>query len=71
MLSVGQVAERLGVSRQTVARLIESGALAAHRIGGAYKVPEQDLAAYLERTRVATTKAAEGKDPSAAGGNAP
>jgi excisionase family DNA binding protein len=54
MLSVAQVAERLGVSERTVIRLIVAGELAAHRIGNVYRVAAEELAAYLDRTRVAT-----------------
>lgn len=72
MLTLTQVAKRLGVSTPTVKRLIKTGALAAHRISNVYRVPEEDLADYLRRTRIpATTQAAEGGHPSAAGGNAP
>jgi excisionase family DNA binding protein len=52
MLSVAEVARRLGVSEQTVLRLIGAGELAAYRVGRAYKVNGDDLAAYLDRARV-------------------
>jgi excisionase family DNA binding protein len=52
MLSVKEVAGRLGVSEQTVLKLIERGELATSRVGRQYRVAEADLAAYLERTKV-------------------
>jgi excisionase family DNA binding protein len=54
MLSVAEVAERLGCSPDTVQRLIAAGELPAYRIGGRLKVNEADLAEYLNRARVAT-----------------
>jgi excisionase family DNA binding protein len=53
MLTVQEVAERLAVSESTVIRLIESGALIAHRIGKLLRIAEEDLAAFLARTVVA------------------
>ena len=52
MMRVGEVARRLDVSGKTVYRLIASGSLGAHRIGGEYRVSEQQLHAYLESTVV-------------------
>ncbi len=56
MLSVAQVAKRLGVSSRTVTRLIVAGELTAHQIGSVYRVAAEDLAAYLARTRVEVTQ---------------
>lgn len=52
MLSVAEVAQRLGVSEQTVLRLITAGDLAAHKVGKQYRIAPDDLAAYLDRARV-------------------
>lgn len=52
LLSVGQVAERLGVSEMTVYRLLDAGDLAEHRIGKLRRVSPEDLAVYLAATRV-------------------
>lgn len=52
LLSVPQVAERLGVSPMTVYRLLDAGELAEHRIGKMRRVAPEDLAAYLAATRV-------------------
>lgn len=48
---VRDVAEHLGVSRQTVTNYILRGELRAWRLGGKFKVTEADLRAYLERCR--------------------
>ncbi|WP_145383197.1 helix-turn-helix domain-containing protein [Botrimarina mediterranea] len=50
LFTVAMVAERLRVSRTTVYQLVESGKLAAHRVGGgrgAIRVSEEQLAEYL------------------------
>lgn len=54
MLSVAEVAERLGVSEQTVLRLITAGDLGAHKVGKQYRIDPQALADYLARARVVT-----------------
>lgn len=48
MLSTGAVARRLGVSKQTVRRLIEEGQLPALRVSKHYRVSETDLASFIE-----------------------
>jgi excisionase family DNA binding protein len=42
-----QVAELLGVCRASAYRLIETGELAATRVGSLYRVPEAAVAALL------------------------
>ncbi len=48
-LSADQVAFRLGVSVRSIRRLIDSGELRIHRIGGSVRVAPEDLAVYLAR----------------------
>jgi excisionase family DNA binding protein len=50
-LTVGQVSRMLGISAMTVYRRIDSGELAAVKIGGLYRISESDLEAYLDRSR--------------------
>lgn len=49
-LTVAEVAETMRVSRMTVYRLAQSGALPAVRVGRSYRVPEDALEAYLTRS---------------------
>lgn len=54
LLPVSIVAQRLGCSVANVYRLIEGGELVCLRTGASkgYKVPENELAAFLERRRI-------------------
>ena len=47
LLTAAEVAEQLRVSTMTIYRLIRSGELPAVRVGRNYRVPVEDLAAYL------------------------
>ena len=47
LLTLATVAERLAVSRRTVARLIEAGELRAVRFGRSVRVTERELAAFV------------------------
>jgi len=49
--TVKQVAEALGVSPRTVWRWIKNEELAVHRFGGAVRVAEADLKAFLATHR--------------------
>ena len=54
MLTVKQVAERLGLSTSQVYALCASGKLPHHRFGvgkGALRISEEQLAAFLEATK--------------------
>ena len=51
LLSLAQVADHLGISIKSVRRLIECGALPAHRIGRQLRISEPDLAAFVATTR--------------------
>jgi excisionase family DNA binding protein len=53
MLSLGEVAARLGISLATTRRLVADGALPAHRIRGQIRIAVGDLASYLDANRLA------------------
>lgn len=50
-LTVTEAAERLGVSRVTVWRMIQRGELVAYKIGGRWILEAGDVARYLDRVR--------------------
>ena len=50
MLTVFEVAQRLGVSRGLVYKLINRGDMECHRVGSVIRVAESQLQGYLERT---------------------
>ncbi len=52
LLTVGEVADVMRVSRMTVYRLIRRGQLKAIRVGRNYRVREDDLNEYLEEQAV-------------------
>lgn len=52
LLTVAEVASVMRVSRMTVYRLIRREQLTAIRVGRNYRVREEDLAAYLDRSSV-------------------
>jgi excisionase family DNA binding protein len=49
LLTIADVAYRLAISRDTVYRLVRSGALAPLRVGDRLRFRVSDLEAYLER----------------------
>ncbi len=49
-LTVAEVAETMRLSKMTVYRLTKSGELPAVRVGRSYRVPQDALDAYLERS---------------------
>lgn len=51
MLRVKQVAERLSLSQSKVYELVENLELPHHKIGGAIRVSEDQLAGFLEETK--------------------
>ena len=51
MLNVKEVAGRLSLSPSKVYRLIENREIAHHRIGGAIRVTEEQIAEYLADTK--------------------
>ena len=56
-LKIPEVARRLDVSEPTVRRMVKGGKLPSVFVGGAYRVSEEDLEAYLESARVIPGKA--------------
>jgi excisionase family DNA binding protein len=56
-LKLPEVARRLDVSEKTARRMVKSGSLPAVFIGGAYRISEEDLAAYLQSAKVEPGKA--------------
>lgn len=57
-LTVNEVASLLKLHRNQVYKLISSGKLAGHKIGGAIRVNEGDLMEYIESCRIKTRKKA-------------
>lgn len=51
MLKVSQVAKLLNLSNSKVYELVEQGHLAHHRMGGAIRVSEEQLAQFLDETK--------------------
>jgi excisionase family DNA binding protein len=51
--TIDEAAELLNVSPRTVRRLIEAGALRAHRIGRLVRISDEDIAAFLAANRSA------------------
>ena len=51
--TIDETAELLNVSPRTVRRLIEAGALRAHRIGRLVRISDEDIAAFLAANRSA------------------
>ena len=57
LLSLEQVAEHLGVHRDTVYKLVRSGRLPALQLGGrkaGWRVAEEDLQAFIDDSKAAT-----------------
>jgi excisionase family DNA binding protein len=51
LLTISHTAECLSVSTRTVRRLLETGALAAHRIGRSVRISETDVLVFLAGSR--------------------
>lgn len=56
MLTVKQVAERLGVCKMTVYRLIHGGHLDALKVGESYRIEEKDYQAYRRKAKTRGAK---------------
>jgi excisionase family DNA binding protein len=63
LLTVKQVAERLGIGKTLAYSLVADGRLPSHRIGGAIRVRPADLERFLIGTRVGPGR--EGPTPAA------
>jgi excisionase family DNA binding protein len=48
LLTVAEIAARMRVSKMTVYRLVQSGALDGVRFGRSYRVPERAVEQYLD-----------------------
>ncbi|MFN7131579.1 MAG: helix-turn-helix domain-containing protein [Myxococcales bacterium] len=51
LLTIAEVATRLGVSRATAYKLCERGDLPHHRVSGSIRVSQADFAGYLAARR--------------------
>jgi excisionase family DNA binding protein len=51
-LTVAEVAAIMRVSKMTVYRLVHDGKLPAVRVGRSFRVPEQEVHSYLQRSFV-------------------
>ena len=51
MLTITQGAEKLSISRSLAYRMVRRGEIPSYRIGTCRRVSEEELLAYLERTR--------------------
>lgn len=51
LISVREFAERLSISSKTVRRLIDSGQIPIHRIGGQIRIAETDAARFVAKRR--------------------
>lgn len=49
-LTIGEVADMIRVSKMTVYRLVHNGDLPAVRVGRSFRVQEEDVHRYLERS---------------------
>lgn len=52
LLTVEQVAEKLGVSTRTIRRLIKQGRIVAHRVGRCIRVDGKSVTRFLESSKV-------------------
>ena len=67
LLTLEQVAEHLGVHRDTVYKLVRSGRLPALQLGGrkaGWRVAEDDLRQFIDEGKSATSEAIGRKDDS-------
>lgn len=51
-LSTTDVRQRLGITLRTLYRLIDEGQIAAYKIGRVIRMKEEDIDAFLERSRI-------------------
>lgn len=51
-LSTTEVRERLGITLRTLYRLIDEGQIPAYKIGRVIRMKEEDIEAFLDRSRI-------------------
>ena len=51
-LSTSEAAQRLGVTRRTIYRLIDLGDLPAYKLGRVIRIREEDMQAFMEAARI-------------------
>ena len=51
MLTTGEVAEKLNLSEKTIRNLIDSGELEAHKFGRVYRISEEQLENFIEKSK--------------------
>ena len=49
-LTIAEVASMMRVSKMTVYRLVHDGTIPAHRVGRSFRLTEEDVNAYLEKS---------------------
>ncbi len=52
MLTVKQVAQKLSISSSLAYRMVRTGEIPSYRIANCRRIKEEDLAAYIERSKV-------------------
>lgn len=55
MLTVREIASRLGLSKMTIYRLVDAGTIPAVRVGRSLRVSREDFESYLGRVRTSAT----------------
>ncbi len=60
VLTLAEIAARLGVSRRTVLRWVQEGDLPAYRIRGIIRVRPEDFEAFLARSRTTAERGEAG-----------
>ncbi len=51
MLTIREVADKLGVHPMTIYRLIKAGKLRGHKVGSVWRIYEVEVNTYLENNR--------------------
>lgn len=61
MLTTSEVAEKLNLSEKTIRNLIDSGELKAFKFGRVYRISEEELNNFIERSRTGAAQNDEEK----------
>lgn len=56
LLTTDQVAERLKVTKKTALKYIHNGELQAAKIGGGWRIKEEDLNEFIEERKASTKR---------------